>query len=93
MIRFYREYSCFFLKLPQAVAQIQNKKKVLAEYALRGMNKPIGISEYELTKALYDQMVVLVEQMLNMNKQLKETNLPQTKTIYSTPGQSYRPTD
>lgn len=30
----------------------QDKKKILAEYALRGMKKPIGISEYELTRAL-----------------------------------------
>jgi len=30
----------------------QDRKRVLAEYALRGMNKPIGISEYELTRAL-----------------------------------------
>lgn len=30
----------------------QYRKKVIAEYALRGMNKPIGVSEYELTRAL-----------------------------------------
>lgn len=30
----------------------QDRKKVVAEYALRGMNKPIGISEYELTRSL-----------------------------------------
>lgn len=30
----------------------QDKKQLLAEYALRGMDKPIGISEYELTRAL-----------------------------------------
>ena len=30
----------------------QHKNKVVAEYALRGLNKPIGISEYELTRAL-----------------------------------------
>ena len=30
----------------------RDKKKLLAEYALRGMNKPIGVSEYELTRAL-----------------------------------------
>jgi predicted nuclease of restriction endonuclease-like (RecB) superfamily len=34
----------------------QDKKRVLAEYALRGMNKPIGISEYELTRALPDNL-------------------------------------
>jgi len=30
----------------------QDKKRILAEYALRGMDKPIGVSEYELTRAL-----------------------------------------
>lgn len=30
----------------------QHKNKVLAEYALRGMSKAIGVSEYELTRAL-----------------------------------------
>ena len=34
----------------------QDKKRVLAEYALRGLNKPIGISEYELTRALPDNL-------------------------------------
>ena len=30
----------------------QTKDKVLAEYALKDVNKPIGVSEYELTRAL-----------------------------------------
>ncbi len=30
----------------------QNKNKIVAEYALRDVNKPIGVSEYELTRAL-----------------------------------------
>lgn len=30
----------------------QDQKRILAEYALRGMDKPIGVSEYELTRAL-----------------------------------------
>jgi predicted nuclease of restriction endonuclease-like (RecB) superfamily len=30
----------------------QDRNQVVAEYALRGLNKPIGISEYELTRAL-----------------------------------------
>ena len=34
----------------------QDKKRVLAEYALRGMDKPIGVSEYELTRALPDSL-------------------------------------
>ncbi len=34
----------------------QNKDKVKAEYALRDINKPIGISEYELGQALPEQL-------------------------------------
>jgi len=34
----------------------QDKKKILAEYALRGMQKPIGVSEYELTRALLEEL-------------------------------------
>ncbi len=30
----------------------QTKDRVLAEYALRGIDKPIGVSSYELTRAL-----------------------------------------
>lgn len=30
----------------------QDNKRLLAEYALRGLDKPIGVSEYELTRAL-----------------------------------------
>jgi len=30
----------------------QDKKKLLVEYALRGMNRPIGVSGYELTRTL-----------------------------------------
>ena len=33
----------------------QDKNAVVAEYALRGMNKPIGVSEYELTRALPEE--------------------------------------
>lgn len=34
----------------------QDKKDILAEYALRGMNKPIGVSAYELTRALPESL-------------------------------------
>ena len=34
----------------------QGKDNVLAEYALRGIDKPIGIASYELTRALPDKL-------------------------------------
>jgi len=33
----------------------RNKDRVVVEYALRDVNKPIGISAYELTQALPEQ--------------------------------------
>lgn len=34
----------------------QTKDRILAEYALRGMQQPIGVSDYELTRALPDNL-------------------------------------
>jgi len=34
----------------------QTKDKILAEYSLRDMNKPIGVSEYELTRILPENL-------------------------------------
>jgi len=34
----------------------QTKDRILAEYALRGIQKPIGVSDYELTRALPDEL-------------------------------------
>ena len=34
----------------------QTKDKILAEYALRDVHKPIGVSEYDLTRALPDNL-------------------------------------
>jgi len=34
----------------------KNKDKLVAEYALRDINKPIGVSEYQLTQSLPDNL-------------------------------------
>jgi predicted nuclease of restriction endonuclease-like (RecB) superfamily len=34
----------------------KNKKKLVAEYALHGINKPMGVAEYELVRALPDPL-------------------------------------
>ena len=34
----------------------QNKDRVVAEYALRDIHKPIGIADYELTRALPNEL-------------------------------------
>lgn len=52
----------------------QNKKKVMAEYALRGMNKPIGISEYELTRALPQNLKSLLPSIEEIEAELEGDN-------------------
>jgi len=34
----------------------QSKDRILAEYALRDIHKPIGVSDYELTRALPENL-------------------------------------
>jgi len=48
-------------KVPQPVAKIapflcQTKDRILAEYALRDIHKPIGVSGYELTRSLPENL-------------------------------------
>jgi len=50
----------------------QDKKKVVAEYALRGMNKPIGVSEYELTRTLPDELKSSLPSIEELEKELAE---------------------
>ena len=53
MLRFFREYSYLEAKVPQAAALLcQSKDRIYAEYALRDIHKPIGLADYELTRAL-----------------------------------------
>lgn len=51
---FYRVYSRNEQKLPQNVAESDgiNLRQLVAEYSLRDMSKPIGVSEYKLTPKL-----------------------------------------
>jgi len=50
----------------------QDKKKVIAEYALRGVKKPIGVSEYELTRALPIQFKSALPAIETIEKELSE---------------------
>jgi hypothetical protein len=55
----------------------QGKDRIFAEYSLRDIHKPIGISEYELTRALPDNFkgslpsVEEIENELSFNKSTK----------------------
>lgn len=50
----------------------QDRKKVIAEYALRGVRKPIGVSEYELTRALPGRFKSALPAIKAIEKELSE---------------------
>lgn len=61
MVQFHREYPTLFPIGQRLVAQLpaltlMAAEQGKAEYTLRGVAKPIGISEYELTRALPDSL-------------------------------------
>lgn len=49
----------------------QSKNKVLAEYALRGIDKPIGVSNYELTRALPESLQSTLPSIDNIEAELE----------------------
>ena len=51
----------------------QTQDKVVAEYALRDVNKPIGISAYELTRALPDNLKSSLPTVEEIEERLEET--------------------
>lgn len=50
--------------------------KIIAEYALRGINTPIGISEYKLPEALPDNLKDVLPTIEQIEAELKNTELP-----------------
>ena len=55
----------------------ENKNKIVAEYTLKGIEKPIGISEYELTKSLPDNFKSLLPRIEEIENEL--SNILTTK--------------
>jgi hypothetical protein len=51
----------------------KHKDKVEAEYALRDIQKPIGISEYTLTQALPEQLKSQLPTVEEIEKQLENS--------------------
>lgn len=50
----------------------KTRNKLLAEYALRDVNKPIGISQYELTKALPESLTGSLPTIEELEQELSE---------------------
>ncbi len=49
----------------------QTKDRILAEYALRGIHNPIGVSEYELTRALPDKLKSSLPSIADIESELE----------------------
>lgn len=52
----------------------KGKNKIFAEYALRDLNKPIGVSEYELTQLLPDNLKSSLPSIEEIEKEFFEPN-------------------
>lgn len=52
----------------------KGKDKIFAEYALRDMNKPIGVSEYELTQQLPDDLKSSLPSIEDIEKEFFDPN-------------------
>ena len=59
----------------------QSKDNVLAEYALRGIDKPIGIASYELTRALPDNLQSVLPTIEDIEAELRMLSNDANKNI------------
>lgn len=54
----------------------QERTQILAEYALRGSSKPIGVSEYELTRSLPETLESALPTIEEIEAELGEVTDP-----------------
>ena len=59
----------------------KGKDKIFAEYALRDLNKPIGVSEYELTQLLPEDLKSSLPSIEDIEKEFFEPNSTSEKEI------------
>lgn len=50
----------------------QDKNKIVAEYALKDINKPIGISEYQFTNAIPENLKGSLPTIEELEKELEQ---------------------
>ena len=58
----------------------EEKNRIVAEYALRGMDKAIGVSDYQLTRALPKQLQSALPTIEELETELSPTTPPKPKT-------------
>ena len=51
----------------------QTKDRILAEYALRDIHKPIGVADYELTRALPKKFISSLPSIEDIETELTES--------------------
>lgn len=56
----------------------KSRNKIVAEYALKNINKPIGISEYELTKALPEKLQNIMPSIKEIEAELNNSDVSVT---------------
>lgn len=76
-LNFYLNLVDDFMKMPEDKPTIglllcKSRNKFEAEYSLKGINKPIGISEYELTKAIPDNLKCNLPSIQELEAELNE---------------------
>ncbi|KPJ67558.1 MAG: hypothetical protein AMJ43_04750 [Coxiella sp. DG_40] len=76
-LNFYLNLVDDFYKMPKDNPSIglllcKSRNKFTAEYALKGIEKPIGISEYQLTKAIPDKLKINLPTIEEIETELNE---------------------
>jgi len=79
-MNFYCSAADDLLRHPQDAQTIglvlcQTKDRVLAEYSLRDINKPIGVADYELTKALPESLASSLPSIEDIEAELTQSML------------------
>jgi len=79
-MNFYCSAADDLLRHPQDAPTIglvlcQTKDRVLAEYSLRDINKPIGVADYELTKALPESLASSLPSIEDIEAELTQSLL------------------
>jgi len=74
-LNFYLSAVDDLIKTPQDAPTIglllcKSRNKVVAEYALKSIEKPIGISEFELTKAIPDKLKTSLPTIAEIEQEL-----------------------
>jgi hypothetical protein len=52
----------------------KGKNRVIAEYALRGINRPMGVAEYQLSKALPENLKGSLPTIEELEAELREAS-------------------